>query len=288
MKARVVANFRATVALQPQGQSDFEKGYPLAHLPLLVAGDEVICRRDDGALRVCELTERRSVLERADRHRVKPLAANLTHLGIVSACAPGIDLLLIDQFCLAAHRAGVSAIIIFNKCDTASHDEIRELERLATVYRKIGYPSVLIDTKTANGMQPLMQELPDRVITLVGASGVGKSSIVQKLLPDRELRIGALSAATGLGSHTTSVTYWYELGDGAAIIDSPGVRQYSVSHLDAKTVREGFHDLAGIGAECRFNNCSHTVEPDCQVISALKRGDIADFRYANYHKLISS
>ncbi len=286
--ARVVANFRATVALQLQGQEGFEKAYPLKNLPLLVAGDEVVCRREDGALRVYELLERRSVLERADRHWVKPLAANLTHLGIVSANPPGVDALLIDQFCVAASRARVSSLIIFNKCDTMSADERTSVSALMDTYRAIGYPAVMIDTKTENGMEPLMTELANRSITLVGASGVGKSSIVQKLLPDKELRIGAVSQATGFGSHTTSVTYWYELPNGGAIIDSPGVRQYSVAHVDEQTVREGFFEMADTAVQCRFSNCTHTVEPACAVLDAVKDGSIAASRYENYCKLIAS
>ena len=135
------------------------------------------------------------------------------------------------------------------------------MEVLIGVYRQIGYPAIFIDTKTTGGMQALRRELAERVVTMVGASGVGKSSIIQQLLPDRELRIGAVSEATGFGSHTTSVTYWYELPSGGAVIDSPGVRQYSVSHLDPLTVREGFFELAEVGQECRFGDCTHTVEP---------------------------
>ncbi len=282
-----MANFRATVALQLPDNGGVEKGYPIQNLPLLVAGDEVLCWRDDGVLRVHELVQRRSVLERSDRHWVKPLAANLTHLGIVSANPPGIDTLLIDQFCVAASQAGVSALIIFNKCDRLTPDERARVELLVAAYKKIGYPAVLIDAKTPNGIQPLLDELVSRSITLVGASGVGKSSIVQKLLPDKELRIGAVSRATGLGSHTTSVTYWYQLPGEGSIIDSPGVRQFSVSHFDEKSVREGFYELADLSVECRFGNCSHTVEPGCAVLTALAAGDIERFRYDNYRKLIT-
>jgi len=288
LTARVVANFRATVALQLQDESGFEKGYPLKSLPLLVAGDQVLCQREDGVLRVYELIERRSVLERADRHWVKPLAANLTHLGIVSAAPPGIDSLLIDQFCVAAYRAGVSALIIINKADRMTTEEHTAAEAMLRTYRNIGYPAVMIDTKTPDGMQSLLTELADRSVTLVGASGVGKSSIIQKLLPDRELRVGAVSQATGFGSHTTSVTYWYEMPEGGSIIDSPGVRQYSVAHLDEQTVREGFSELAEAAAQCRFGDCTHTVEPVCAVRDAVDSGAIADFRYDNYRKLIAA
>ena len=285
LQARVIANFRATVAVQLIGDSGIEQAVPLRNLPLLVAGDTVQCERDHDSLRVIKLNKRDSVLERADRRGLKPLAANLTHLGIVSAQPPGIDRLLIDQFCLAAHQAGVSALIIINKADRLTADEIARYEQMLSVYRSIGYPAVMIDTKTEGGMDPLLELLPDRAFTLVGASGVGKSSIIQRLLPDKELRVGAISAATGFGSHTTSVTFWYELPGNGAIIDSPGVRQFSVAHLSPDTVRRGFHELARAADFCRFGDCSHTVEPGCGVLDALEKGTIAQWRYDNYCKL---
>ena len=285
LQARVIANFRATVAVQLIGDSGIEQAVPLRNLPLLVAGDTVQCERDHDSLRVIKLNKRDSVLERADRRGLKPLAANLTHLGIVSAQPPGIDRLLIDQFCLAAHQAGVSALIIINKADRLTADEIARYEQMLSVYRSIGYPAVMIDTKTEGGMDPLLELLPDRAFTLVGASGVGKSSIIQRLLPDKELRVGAISAATGFGSHTTSVTFWYELPGNGAIIDSPGVRQFSVAHLSPDTVRRGFHELARAADFCRFGDCTHTVEPGCGVLDALEKGTIARWRYDNYCKL---
>ncbi len=283
--ARVVANFNKTVAVKETESDLIEQAYPLRSVPLLVAGDLVHCIRDDGVLRVQELVERSSVLERADRHWKKPLAANLSHLGIVSANPPGVDTLLIDQFCLAAHQAYVEALIIFNKADRLSDEERQETEDLAETYRKVGFPVVVIDTKSDDGLEPLKKELSDRTVTLVGASGVGKSSIIQRLLPDRDLVVGAVSEATGLGSHTTSVTFWYELPDKGAIIDSPGVRQFSVSHFPKELVRSGYHDLNRAAESCRFGDCSHTVEPHCGVLSALDDGEIAGWRYKNYLKL---
>jgi len=284
--ARVVANFRKTVAVQVNETGEIEQAYPLTKLPLLVAGDQVACLRDDGLLRVQKLIERESVLARADRYSVKPLAANLTHLGIVSADPPGIDTLLIDQFCLAAHQAGVDAVIIINKADRMNEEELVHAQELLNTYRSIGYPAVMIDTKTENGMRPLMDELPGRTLTMVGASGVGKSSIIQRLLPDKDLVVGAVSQATGLGSHTTSVTFWYDLPGGAgAIIDSPGVRQFSVSHLPNHIVREGYHEMARASERCRFGDCSHTVEPACGVLDGIESGEIARWRYDNYKKL---
>ena len=285
IRARVIANFRASVALRLEGETEIVKAHALRSVPLLVAGDMVLGEYDAGVLRVVALEPRKSALERADKRSVKPLAANLTHLGIVSADPPSIDTLLIDQFCVAAHQAGVGALIIVNKADLLDGEQRKRSEEMLEVYRSIGYPAVAIDTKREGGMQPLLDELGGRAFTLVGASGVGKSSIIQKLLPDKELRVGAVSAATGFGSHTTSVTFWYELPDGGAIIDSPGVRQYSVAHLPSDVVREGYHELARAAQSCRFGNCTHTVEPGCGVLHALEEGSIARWRYDNYCKL---
>ncbi len=273
------------MAVQVDGDTAIEQAYPLAKVPLMVAGDRIECLREDGLLRVQELVPRDTVLERKDRHWSKPLAANLTHLGIVSSNPPGIDTLLIDQFCLAAHQADVEALIIFNKADCMSADERVEVDDLIATYRRIGYPAVLIDTKTEDGMQPLFDELKGCTFTMVGASGVGKSSIIQRLLPDKDLVVGAVSKATGLGSHTTSVTFWYDMPGEGAIIDSPGVRQFSVSHFSNHTVRQGYHEMARAAQSCRFGDCSHTVEPACGVLDGLESGEIARWRYDNYRKL---
>jgi len=286
--ARVIANFGTAVAVQePQTQS-VEQAVPLSRIPLLVAGDQVRTERESGgSLRVTELLTRHSVLERADRRgQLKPLAANLSHLAIVSAIKPGFDKLLIDQFCVAAQRAGVHAMVIINKSDLLSDEERASVDKWLSTYRSIGYPAVLVNTVDDTALQLLLDELAGRSLVLVGASGVGKSSIVKRLLPDIDVRVGAISAATGFGAHTTSVTCWYELPNDAAIIDSPGVRQFSVAHLTPNDVRKGFHEITDAGGNCRFANCAHTVEPDCAVRDAVNDGVISVWRYENYVKLL--
>jgi len=263
------------------------RAVPLNKLPQLVAGDRVECERQDGStLRVVGLVERDGVLAKKDhRGKDKPLAANVSHLAIVSASRPGIDSLLIDQFCVAAEQAGIGAIVIINKADLLEKQQHAECIDMLQVYKNIGYPALLIDTKTDGAMDTLEQELSGKTAVLVGASGVGKSSIVQRLLPDLDVRVGAISAATGFGAHTTSVTFWYELGSGGSIIDSPGVRQYSVAHLSAQDVRNGYKELANAAQACKFSNCAHMVEPGCAVQAALAEGTIAQWRYDNYRKL---
>lgn len=284
---RVIANFGAAVAaLDSAGQ--VHQAVPLTKLPQLVAGDRVLCEREGEttSLRVVSLLERDGVLSRIDRRgQPKPLAANVSHLAIVSASKPGIDALLIDQFCIAAELAGIDAMVVINKSDLLDEEQHQQCVDMLDVYRAIGYSAVLIDTKTKGKFEPLVDALSGKTLVLVGASGVGKSSIVKRLLPDLDVRVGAISEATGLGSHTTSVTYWYELGSGGSIIDSPGVRQFSVSHLSAHDVRRGYRELADAAMECKFSDCLHVAEPDCAVKQGVKDGSIAQWRYDNYRKL---
>ena len=260
---------------------------PLRSLPLLVAGDEVRCEAGrDGALRVVELLPRTGVLARPDhRGHPKALAANLTHLGIVTAAPPGIDTLLIDEFCIGAHRAGIEPLVIVNKGDLLDDAAREEARAMLAVYADVGYPTALVDARDAAGIAPLVDELAGRAAALVGASGVGKSSIIQCLLPDLDVRVGAVSEATGLGSHTTSVTLRYALPGGGAVIDSPGVRRYSVAHADPLDVRAGYREIARLSDGCRYRDCAHVVEPDCAVRDALDAGTVAAWRYANYRKL---
>ncbi len=285
---RVIANLRSAVALR-DSEGHVEKAVPLSKLPQLVAGDKVMCERETGgALRVIELLPRNGVLERPDhRRQLKPLAANVTHLAIISAAPPGIDTLLIDQFCVAAERAGIDAMIVINKADLLDEAQKQQYQDVLNTYNAIGYTTAMLSAKSAESMHEFTQKLEDKTLVLVGASGVGKSSIVNALLPDLDVRVGAVSAATGLGAHTTSVTYWYEMGERTSIIDSPGVRQFSVAHLTASDVRSGYRDIAALSVACRFSDCSHTVEPKCAVLDALKEKNLAAWRYKNYCKLIT-
>jgi len=279
-QGRVIANFGAAVAVQlDNGQ--LIQAVPLTKLPLLVAGDIVECEDE----RVSKLLDRTSVLQRGDqRGKAHPLAANLTHLAIVSAQPPGFDKLLIDQFCVAAENANIAPIIILNKIDLYTDEERSELDAVLATYEQMDYHTLAVSRDTAEGMQSLLDLLQDKSVALVGASGVGKSSLIKFLLPDRDVREGAISAVTGFGAHTTSVTYWYELGQGS-IIDSPGVRQFTFAELDKVDVRSGYVDIARAAMDCKFANCSHHHEPSCAVKDAVENKAIAAWRYNNYIKL---
>lgn len=282
---------------EQESEQKVEHAVPLKKLPLLVAGDVVELERDEqlGSCRIVTLQKRQSVLERSDGPRgMKAMAANLTHLAIVSAAPPGIDTLLIDQFCLAAHRAGIDAIIVINKADLLEGSDEDDARDILATYGAMGYDTAFVNAKSEGGIDALQAALAGRAVTFVGASGVGKSSIIGALLPDLGVRTGEISAATGQGSHTTTVTCWYEFehlneqGESGALIDSPGVRQYSVAHLEPADVRAGYRDIRDAAQECRFANCAHRVEPGCHVQAMVESGEIAGWRYENYCKLLDS
>lgn len=295
--ARVIANFGRRIAVQPDAASEPLAAYPLSRLPLLVAGDRVHIEPVDGVAldgtaeamwRVVALEPRASVLARRDRRgQPRPLAANLTHLAIVSAPRPGIDRLLVDQFCVVALAAGVEPLVVVNKADLLCEASRADIEHWLSVYRSVGFETAIIDTVSPDGTAVLRKRLDGRASVLVGASGVGKSSIVDRLLPDREVRIGALSDATGFGSHTTTVTCWYALDGHAALVDSPGVRRFSPVSVDRRAVERGFPEIARAAQACRFANCAHLREPGCAVRAALASSEIAAWRYAHYAKLLS-
>jgi len=206
----------------------------------------------------------------------------------VAAIKPELDLLLIDQFCVIAEHSGIDAVVVLNKSDLASSTSASALHKNLQCYADIGYKAAVINTLSDTGIEPLMTLLHNNTSVLVGQSGVGKSSIVKRLLPDLDVRVGAISKATGIGAHTTTVSFRYELPGTGILIDSPGVRQFPVDHLGIQQVSKGYREIAKASSYCKFSNCSHQTEPHCQVQADLKNGDISLSRYRNYIKLIST
>jgi len=160
-------------------------------------------------------------------------------------------------------------------------------ERLET-YRRIGYPILTVSSQTAQGLDQLRSRLRGHVGLLVGQSGVGKSSLIKALLPEREIRIQAVSAATGHGAHTTSASTLYHLPDGGDLIDTPGVRSFELGEIGLSDLVRGFPELAPHLGHCRFSDCRHETEPDCALRTAMECGEIAPRRLESYRQLRSA
>jgi len=235
---------------------------------------------------VTAILERRTVLSRPDYGgRDKPLAANLTALVVLVAAQPEPSEYLVDQYLAAAELMGVHAMIACNKVDLLSPAALAQLQARFARYRTIGYPVAWISLRGGRDLAPLTRHLEGETTILVGQSGVGKSSLVQSLLPDREIQIGLLSKATGLGRHTTSTATCYRLPCGGRLIDSPGVRSFGLGAIGLAELERGFREIAPVRGRCRFADCRHDREPGCAVKQALADGSIHPERLANFRHL---
>ncbi|MFC1602304.1 small ribosomal subunit biogenesis GTPase RsgA [Pseudomonadota bacterium] len=250
----------------------------------IVCGDNVVWQstgHEHGV--VTALLDRQSVLARPDYSgREKPLAANITKLVIVLAPKPEPSEYLLDQYLVTAETIGVEAVIAFNKSDLLDQTATQALIQRFAHYVEIGYPLIQISAKFEHGLDPLIQHLIDETSILVGQSGVGKSSLINALLPDQDIQVGRLSKATGLGRHTTSATTYYSLPEGGHLIDSPGVRSFRLVELSKLQLERGFKEFEPFLGHCRFSDCRHLEEPECALRQAVNEGEIDQRRLENF------
>lgn len=257
------------------------------HVGHPVCGDRVIWHpAGEGAGVITALEARRNVLSRPHpNQQPKPLAANIDLMVVVIAPQPPPSGFLLDQYLVAAERIGVSALILCNKMDLLDDTERHDFLRKLAPYEAIGYPLASLSLKRTPDLAPLQRQFADKTVILVGQSGVGKSSLVQALLPERSIQVGALSSATGLGRHTTSAATSYALAGGGRLIDSPGVRSFRLGPTARNELEQSFPEFRPHLGKCRFSNCRHQQEPDCAIREASTRGEIAPLRLAAFHQL---
>ena len=189
---------------------------------------------------------------------------------------------------MTAHYAGIPAAILHNKTDLLDADGIAALEERLAPYRALNIP-VYTASLQEDGVPPALAAwLQDKQTILCGQSGVGKSSLIRSLKPDADIWIQAISEATGHGRHTTTNLRRYPLDEATALIDTPGVRGYALEHLDRAQIINACPDIAPHAGQCRFADCDHQTAPDCAVLAALARGDIAPARYHNLLQLLEN
>ncbi len=216
---------------------------------------------------------------------MKALAANIDRILVVAAPAPLYSPDLINQYLAAAELTGIQPLLVFNKIDLVDQQNRDKVEALLDTYRDIGYPVITASTKSDHGLDTLIAELRRHTSVFVGQSGVGKSSLVQALLPDTSISVGELSAQSGLGQHTTSTARLYHLPRGGQIIDSPGVREFRLWPMSRQQLAQGFAEFRPWLGQCKFRDCTHQHEPGCALLEAVARGDISPIRLESYLKI---
>ncbi|MCG8035479.1 MAG: small ribosomal subunit biogenesis GTPase RsgA [Candidatus Thiodiazotropha taylori] len=252
-----------------------------------VCGDRVIWQQvDEHSGVVTALQPRESVLSRPDYSgRQKPLAANISQLVIVLAPKPEPSGYLLDQYLVTAETIKIPPLIAINKIDLLTEETESAFIDQFEIYARIGYPIINISAKREHGLDTLIDHLKHETSILLGQSGVGKSSLINALLPDHDIETGRLSEATGLGRHTTSAATCYNLPQGGKLIDSPGVRSFRLTDLSREELEQGFAEFRPYIGQCRFHNCTHGHEPDCAIRAAVERGEIDRLRLENFLRL---
>lgn len=286
---RVITRYGAQVDVE-DAQGRRHRCLMRQNLPPLVCGDRVVWQAgpDDTGV-VVAVSPRESLLERPDAdNQLKPVAANINQILVVAAPEPALDVDLINRYLVAAEMTGIPPVLIINKIDLLSAKALDKLQQRLQVYTDIGYQVVYASCKQAHGLDDLMAHLRDKTSIFVGQSGVGKSSLIQALLPEEELRVGALSEGSGLGRHTTTATRLYHFPAGGELIDSPGVRAFRLGHASTAQISAGFVEFAPYLGQCRFSDCSHRVEPDCALQQAVADGHINAERFESFLRILDS
>jgi ribosome biogenesis GTPase len=260
----------------------------------LVTGDRVVWRAGENTSVkgiVEAVHERTSVLTRPDFYDgVKPIAANIDQIVIVSAILPELSLNIIDRYLVACETVEVEPLIVLNKIDLLDDEGRKFVQGMMDIYRNINYRVLEVSSQTGKGMPAFEKALTDRISIFAGQSGVGKSSLLNALLPpdEKQILVNEVSDNSGLGQHTTTAARLYHFQHGGDVIDSPGVREFGLWHLAPEQITQGFVEFRPFLGYCKFRDCKHGSDPGCAIRDAVDRGEIAEERFDNYHRILES
>jgi ribosome biogenesis GTPase len=215
------------------------------------------------------------------------IAANVDMAALIVTIAhPETSTTFIDRFLASAEAYRVPVLIVFNKTDLYDDAERGQMQRLVSLYQDIGYRCVTCSAETGDGIDELRTELQGRTTLLSGNSGVGKSTLLNLLVPDADAKTAEISAAHDSGMHTTTFSQMFFLPQGGALIDTPGIKGFGTFDMEREEVSHYFREIFQASAECRFGNCTHTHEPGCAVLQAVAEGSIAESRFNSYLSML--
>ncbi len=287
--AIVTANRGKTVIIEDPSQQSFVCNIR-QNIDTLVCGDHVIWQQQSETTGVVLALEPRSnYLARPDRRgQAKVVAANIDQLMIVSAFKPTLNTRLIDRYLVAAELSGITPLIVFNKIDLPDNIKMADLKEQLSIYSELGYQVIFTSAKQEKGIQSLQSILLNKISIFVGHSGVGKSSIINALLPESPAEVGNISDSTQKGRHTTTLAQLYHLPSGGDLIDSPGIREFGLWQVKLEQADEGFIEFRPYLGQCRFRDCLHEEEPGCSILEAVKEGKINEIRWDSYRRILES
>jgi len=221
------------------------------------------------------------------KHYVHFLASNIDQaILIATIIEPNIKPGFIDRFLIMTETYSIPVFIVFNKSDLYTEEELNIYNELKKIYTLIGYHVLLVSSKTGEGLTELKDILKDKTSLISGQSGVGKTSLINALDANLELKTQEISEFSGKGQHTTTFAEMFDLKIGGKIIDTPGIKTLGFNHLEIMDVAHNFKEFFNLSTDCKFANCTHRSEPKCAVKSALDDGQISPLRYQNYIQIL--
>ena len=255
----------------------------------LVTGDLVTCRPGSTNTGVIiSQSDRINVFGRFDSDgKFKPLASNLNCVVVVIAATPKAYINLVDRYLVAIRKLELDAFLLLNKVDLIDENKDQSLKRMLQIYGDLGYPILKVSAKSGIGFEALGKQLAGQTTVLVGQSGVGKSSLINRLGSYKSAKVGNLSQNKYKGTHTTTTTRLYHLKN-FDLIDSPGVREFSLAKVTKQEILSGFPEIQSLATNCKFRDCSHRGEPYCAIREGLESGVVFQERYDSYQNILGN
>ena len=257
----------------------------------VAVGDYVqLITNQEGTAFISSIEDRRNYIIRKSPNLSKQshiLAANVDQaLLVVTVNYPQTSTTFIDRFLAGAEAYRVPVIIVFNKRDILTEDELHYEQMMRTLYETIGYQCIEISAATGEGIDALRPLIKDKTSLLSGNSGVGKSTLINELVPEAEQRTAEISEAHNSGMHTTTFSEMIELPDGGYLIDTPGIKGFGTFDIEKEELTSYFKEIFRFSKDCKFSDCTHTHEPGCAVIKAVEEHYIAASRYQSYLSML--
>ena len=259
-------------------------------IPVAVGDRVCIVTNQEGTAFITEIEDRRNYIIRKSSNLSKQshiIAANVDQaVLVVTINYPETSLTFIDRFLASAEAYRIPVVLVFNKTDLLSEEELHYQEMVMAMYDNVGYQCMAISAVNGDGVNALKALLAGKITVLSGNSGVGKSTLINQILPDANLRTSEISDAHNTGMHTTTFSEMLLLPDGGYLIDTPGIKGFGTFDIEPEELTSYFKEIFHFSKDCRFNNCTHTKEPGCAVLKALEDHYISESRYQSYLSML--